>query len=102
MVTAAQEVLLGESNIVIAGGAENMSQSPYALRNVRWGTKLGQDLKLEDTLWAGLTDALIKTPMGITAENLADQYKITRAESDAFSLLSQQNWAKGVFQIAMI
>ena len=58
--------------------------------------QFGQDLKLEDTLWAGLTDSLIKTPMGITAENLAQQYSITRAESDQFSLSSQQKWAAGL------
>jgi len=92
VVTAAQEILLGESNVVIAGGAENMSQSPYALRNVRWGTKFGVDQKLEDTLWGGLTDSLIKTPMGITAENLAQQYNISRQESDAFSVRSQHLW----------
>ena len=61
-----------KATIGIAGGAENMSQAPYALRDARFGTRLGVDLKLEDTLWAGLTDQYIKLPMGITAENLAE------------------------------
>ena len=66
-----------------------MSKADYSIQ-------FGQDQKLEDTLWSGLTDSLIKLPMGITAENLAVQYNITRAESDAFSVRSQQNWGKGL------
>ena len=95
VVTAAQEILLGESSLVVAGGVESMSTIPFAARNIRWGTKLGSDIKLEDSLWAGLTDQLTKTPMGVTAENLAVKYNITRAESDAFALASQQKWGKG-------
>ena len=67
----ATDIALGKASIGIAGGAENMSQAPYALRDARFGTRLGTDLKLEDTLWAGLTDQYIKLPMGVTAENLA-------------------------------
>lgn len=66
IVNGGQEIELGDSNIVLCGGTESMSQAPYAVRNIRFGTKLGQDLKLEDTLWQGLTDEYIKTPMGIT------------------------------------
>jgi Acetyl-CoA acetyltransferase len=50
---------------------------------------------MEDTLWTGLTDSYIKTPMGVTAENLAEQYGTTRLEADEFALVSQQRWAKG-------
>jgi acetyl-CoA acyltransferase 2 len=53
--SSCSEILLGDSEVVLTGGSESMSQAPYAVRNARWGTKLGQDLKLEDTLWAGLT-----------------------------------------------
>lgn len=54
---------------------------------------------MEDTLWAGLTDSYIKTPMGVTAENLAEQFGTTRLEADEFALLSQQRWAKGIILI---
>jgi hypothetical protein len=53
--SSCSEILLGDSEVVLTGGSESMSQAPYAVRNARWGTKLGQDLKMEDTLWAGLT-----------------------------------------------
>lgn len=69
-----------------------MSQAPYAVRNIRFGTKFGVDLKLEDTLWAGLTDLNIKLPMGITAENLAEKYQISREECDQYSHQTQQRW----------
>jgi len=86
---------MGDSKVVLTGGTDNMSQAPFALRNIRFGTKLGVDNMMEDTLWASLTDAHIKTPMGITAENLAEKYKITREEVDQFAYRSQMNWKKG-------
>lgn len=92
VVNGCQEIALRESEIVLCGGAESMSQSPYAVRNIRFGTKLGVDLKMEDTLWAGLTDSMIKTPMAITAENLAEKYGISRQECDNFGFQSQQRW----------
>lgn len=87
-----REILVGDANIVLTGGTENMSQAPYTARNMRWGTKLGQDVTLEDTLWAGLTDSLAQSPMGVTAENLADKYGISREECDQYALESQQRW----------
>jgi len=69
-----------------------MSACPYAVRDIRFGTRLGQDPKLEDMMWTSLTDMLAKTPMGVTAENLAEKYGITREESDAFAIRSQQTW----------
>nr|XP_060617231.1 3-ketoacyl-CoA thiolase, mitochondrial [Anolis sagrei ordinatus] len=92
IVNGCQEICLKESEIVLCGGTENMSQSPYAVRNARFGTKLGVDLKLEDTLWAGLTDPHIKTPMGGTAENLAVQNNITREQCDQYALKTQKRW----------
>ena len=68
IISGGQEIELGDSNVVLCGGAESMSQAPYAVRNVRFGTKLGQDLKMEDTLWQGLTDEYAKVPMGVTGE----------------------------------
>jgi len=93
IVNGAQEIMLGESAVVLTGGTESMSQAPFAVRNARFGIRLGTDLKMEDTLWAGLTDMHIKTPMGVTAENLATKYELTREECDAFALQTQQRWA---------
>lgn len=83
---------MGDSHIVLAGGSDSMSQAPYAVRGIRFGTKLGVDIKLEDMMWAALTDFHCKTPMGITAENLAEKYKISREDVDKFALRSQLNW----------
>jgi len=94
LVNAFQEIVLGDADIVVAGGTENMSQAPFAVRNARWGINLGEDRKMEDTLWSGLTDSYINLPMGITAENLAEKYSITRLDCDEFALASQERWAK--------
>ena len=56
--------------------------------------RLGSDPKLEDMMWASLTDALSKTPMGVTAENLAEKYNLTRQEVDEFALSSQKKWGE--------
>jgi len=93
IISGAQQLLLGEATYVLAGGMENMSQAPHLIRGARWGLALGQG-KLEDSLWEGLTDSYNNMPMAITAENLAERYEITRKESDAFSLRSQQRAAK--------
>ncbi|KAM8962155.1 3-ketoacyl-CoA thiolase, mitochondrial [Pelodytes ibericus] len=92
IVNGCQEIGLRDSEVVLCGGSENMSQSPYAVRNIRFGTKLGADLKMEDTLWAGLTDSHIKIPMAITAENLGEKYNITRQDCDKYSFQTQQRW----------
>lgn len=94
VVNGAQEIMLGDSKVVLTGGVDSMSMAPYAIRNIRFGTKLGTDLKMEDTLWASLTDSHCKIPMGVTAENLATKYNISREEADNFALQSQTNWAK--------
>lgn len=93
VVTAAQQILLGEANAVLAGGAENMSQSPYANFEQRFGgAKIG-DLKFIDMLSATLTDQYTGNGMGMTAEKLAEQYSISREEQDAFALLSHSRAA---------
>ncbi|CAF1279975.1 unnamed protein product [Rotaria sordida] len=92
IINSGQEIELGDSNIVLCGGTESMSQAPYTVRNVRFGIKLGMNLKLEDTLWEGLTDGHIKTSMAMTAENLAKKYNITRQEADEYALQSQKRW----------
>ncbi len=88
------EMLLGDSEIVVTGGSDNMSTTPFALKNVRFGLKLGQDPVVYDMLWASLTDPLCKTPLGGTAENLGAEYGLTKEEVDEFALRSQQTWAK--------
>jgi acetyl-CoA acyltransferase 2 len=76
IICGGQEIELGDSNVVLCGGAESMSQAPYAVRNIRFGTKLGQDLKLEDTLWQGLTDEYAKVPMGVTGSFFKEKKKV--------------------------
>ncbi|EDL82882.1 acetyl-Coenzyme A acyltransferase 2 (mitochondrial 3-oxoacyl-Coenzyme A thiolase), isoform CRA_h [Rattus norvegicus] len=96
IVSGCQEICSKDAEVVLCGGTESMSQSPYSVRNVRFGTKFGLDLKLEDTLWAGLTDQHVKLPMGMTAENLAAKYNISREDCDRYALQSQQRWKAGV------
>ena len=86
---AAQRLLLGESELVLAGGMENMTQAPFVIRGLRNGLKLGGGA-LEDTLMVGLTDTYCGLPMALTAEKLAEQYGITRKDADAYALRSQQ------------
>jgi acetyl-CoA C-acetyltransferase len=90
IVSAAQSLLLGEAQIALAGGAENMTQSPHVLRGARFGYKFGQDIHLEDSLWQALEDTYTGCGMAITAENLAEQYGLTREQIDAYALRSQQ------------
>lgn len=101
IVNGAQDILVGNAKVALTGGVENMSQAPFVARNIRFGTNLGANYNLEDALWSGLTDSYCKLPMALTAENLAEQFKITRERVDEFSLRSQQNWARaqkeGVF-----
>jgi acetyl-CoA acyltransferase 2 len=93
IVNGAQDILLGDAEVVLVGGTENMSQAPHAVRGIRWGTRFGQDGKLEDTLWSSLFDPFAGCAMAITAENLAEKYKITREDCDTYGLRSQQTWA---------
>ena len=90
VVLGVQSILLGDNDVVVCGGVENMSAAPHYTKNARFGQKLGS-FELEDTIINdGLTDAFEKYHMGITAENIAEQYNITREEQDEFALLSQK------------
>src|ERR1019366_356589 len=99
-ISGAQMMQLGEAEIVLTGGVENMSQAPHVIRGLRSGLKLGQG-KLEDYLWEALLDPYCGCTMAITAENCAAKYGITREEQDAFALRSQQladkAWKAGRF-----
>jgi acetyl-CoA acetyltransferase family protein len=86
---AAQRLLLGESEVILAGGMENMTQAPFVIRGLRSGLKLGGGA-LEDSLMVGLTDTYCGLPMALTAEKLAEQYGVTRKDADAYALRSQQ------------
>src|SRR6202142_1111954 len=86
---AAQRILLGEATLVLAGGMENMSQSPHVIRGARTGFRLGEG-KLEDSLMSGLHDTYCGFSMSETAENLAADQHITRAACDEYALRSQQ------------
>jgi acetyl-CoA acyltransferase 2 len=102
--SGAQEILLGEADVVLAGGAESMSQAPHVLRGARWGDlRLGEaGSHFEDLLWAALTDSYCGLSMAQTAEKLADKYGVTREESDLVALRSQQRakraWDEGRFE----
>ena len=87
---AAQAVLCGDADVVVAGGAENMSQAPYILPNQRWGSRMGNATVVDTMLRDGLTDGFDDYHMGITAENVAEQYGITRGDQDSFALQSQK------------
>ena len=89
IVSAAQILLLGEGQIALAGGAENMTQAPHVLRGARAGYKLGQAPQLEDSLWEALVDSYIGCGMAITAENLAEKYDLSREQVDEYALRSQ-------------
>ncbi|MBV8726773.1 MAG: thiolase family protein [Candidatus Eremiobacteraeota bacterium] len=90
ILTAANSLLLGQTKYARAGGAESMSQAPHVIRGARKGLALGAG-KLEDSLWEALTDSYNELPMAITAENLAQRYKISRKACDEFALRSQEN-----------
>ncbi|MGT2799605.1 thiolase family protein [Streptococcus marmotae] len=93
---AAQSILLGDNDIVVAGGIEIMSQAPYLSKQSRFGSKLGH-VQFEDSLLTdGLTDAFSQEHMGITAENIAEKYGISREDQDRFALHSQEKAAAAI------
>lgn len=96
VVLGVQSILLGDNDVVVCGGVENMSVAPHYTKNARFGQKLGS-FELEDTIIKdGLTDAFENYHMGITAENIAEQYNITREEQDEFALSSQKKAAAAI------
>lgn len=87
---AYQSIVTGENDIVLAGGMENMSQSPMLVNNSRFGFKMGHQSMVDSVVYDGLTDVFNQYHMGITAENLVEQYGISREEQDTFAVNSQQ------------
>jgi acetyl-CoA acyltransferase 2 len=98
---AAQQIVLGESRVVLAGGTESMSQAPHVVRGARWGLRLGPAAPLEDTLWEAIRDPSCGLSMAETAENLATKYQISRQAVDCYAVRSQAaaaaGWQEGAF-----
>jgi len=94
VVQGAFQIATGQAEAVLVGGTESMSQAPYVLRGGRFGVPLGKTPAIEDSLWTALTDTQARMPMALTAEKLAEQYRITQDEVDEFSVLSQRRTAE--------
>ena len=86
---AAQHIMLGDADVVLAGGTESMSNAPYLLPKARWGQKMGNGEVIDSMIFDALTDAFNNYHMGITAENIAEKWNFTREEQDQFALASQ-------------
>ena len=86
---AANQILAGESEIVVCGGTENMSAAPYAIPSARWGARMNNSKMIDVMVNDGLWDAFNQYHMGITAENVAEKYRITREMQDEFAVASQ-------------
>ncbi|HZK83904.1 MAG TPA: acetyl-CoA C-acyltransferase, partial [Desulfosporosinus sp.] len=89
IVCAAQAIIAGDADIVVAGGMESMSLAPYALPKARTGYRMGNGTMIDTMINDGLTDAMNNVHMGVTAENIADQFGISREEQDRYSVTSQ-------------
>lgn len=87
---AAQAIENGDAEVVVAGGTENMSLSPYVVNSARWGARMGDATMVDTMVYDGLTDAFSGVHMGITAENIAEKYGFTREQQDAFAVVSQR------------
>ena len=102
IIQSAQQILLDESQCVLAGGSESMSQAPHVVRGARWGLRLGPVSQLADSLWEGLTDRQCGFSMAETAENLAEKYKLDRKDVNEVALRSQlkakEAWDANVFE----
>lgn len=89
VVLGAQSIICGDSDVVVVGGTESMSNAAYVAPNLRWGARMGNSQLIDTMMKDGLTDAFSNVLMGITAENLAEQFNLSRKELDEFSLQSQ-------------
>lgn len=96
VVRAAQAVLLGDAEVVVAGGMESMSQAPYLLPAERWGQRMGHGRTVDVMIQDGLQCAMNDCHMGITAENVARKYELSRAAQDAFAAESQRRVAEAL------
>ena len=90
VILAAQAILLGDADSIVAGGMESMSRAPYLLEKARFGYRMGDEQLVDEMLRDGLIDAFSGTHMGITAENICSEFNVSREEMDQFALESQQ------------
>ncbi len=95
IVSAAQGILLGDTDIAVAGGAESMSRAPYMAQGMRWGARMG-DSSMIDMMLAALHDPFDNIHMGETAENLAESHQITRAQQDGLAIESHRRAAHAI------
>jgi acetyl-CoA C-acetyltransferase len=95
IISAIQSIQCGESDLILAGGVESMSNAPYIMESARWGQRL-RHAEACDLVWKGMQEPIIGVGMGLTAENLAEKYQISRQEQDAFAVLSHQRAAKAI------
>jgi acetyl-CoA C-acetyltransferase len=93
---AVQAIKCQDAEIIVAGGMESMNQAPYLLPKARWGYRMGSDHTIDCMINDGLWCAMENVHMGITAENIAEKYKISRKEQDAFAASSQQKTEKAI------
>lgn len=89
VVLATQAIRSGDADIVLVGGTENMSQAPYLVKTARWGQRMGNTSLIDYMIDDGLTDVFNNYHMGVTAENIVEEYRFTREEQDEFALSSQ-------------
>lgn len=90
LMLGAQSIIAGDNEVVVVGGTENMSQAPYVLKDQRWGSRMGNTEVVDTMINDGLSDAFYNYHMGVTAENIAEKFDISREEQDKFALQSQQ------------
>lgn len=95
ILSAAQTILLGDADVAIGGGAENMSRAPYIMPTARFGARMG-DTHLIDLVLGALSDPFHVVPMGLTAENVARKYGVTREQQDALALESHRRAARAI------
>src|SRR5215469_1396893 len=95
IVSAAQTIMLGDTDIAVGGGAESMSRAPYIAQGMRWGARMG-DSSMVDMMVAALHDPFDNIHMGETAENLAESHQITRADQDALALESHRRASRAI------
>ncbi len=93
---AAQTIMTGDNDVVVVGGTENMSMAPYILPQARFGARMGNGIMVDTLIKDALSDVFNDYHMGITAENVAEKYNITREEQDAFAVLSQNKAEKAM------
>ncbi len=95
IISVAQSLMLGDAEFGLAGGSENMSRSPYIISDQRWGAKMG-DVRTQDMMLGALNCPFGTGHMGVTAENVAGEHDISRADQDAFALQSQERAAAAI------